>query len=1225
MAGAATEISAGKAAGKQARTCTVPGHFDASEIEDAQNPYPHPVHLVPLPLLPSQRPSASSASSDKAGNGAGEKADVLAFSHNDTKIYLVHRNEPIPIRTYEEKVRALAASPDGLRVAVGFEDGTTKIYSFDDYSPDENEGSNDGVHHPFIPSGALTKKDGDDFLSQADLSQADEGIAEYDGPRADMTVRHLAFDPRSAAGGAYFLAVASESGDKPLVIVDAATEESATTVHLEDKGGDEYDGSGVRSVAYTAASNSSGDGESTVLLATLGMDGKVVTWDVTSTNEATLEFDWDACHKDFAPAVPRRDLGDMGGDAADKACQLAWGTADGGDGVLFAAGQNEVQCKRCPLSKGAKECQAKLKGAPAFVVAEGGNGHTDGIVALAVPPTTASKNGKHRLITGGRDGRLLLWDLALDEAAGSAAEIELERRADTVGVPPVTSVVWCAEGEASVAFADGTVASVPVDVAAARAKDQAAKTATRQEADEAAATDEAPIDEGATAPLKQAAIDDDGEDSDATVDLDGTAAKDTEDDAASVANGEAEAAAPAKGATQSAAAQSKARKSKFIDDEASDGDDDVRYDDVAPQKAIEEEEETAEKDADAAKDKEETADDALFEAHDDPLELDDAPPAHSARSSAPRAPPLQPAFAPSATPLGDPRRILCWNHVGVVTLRSAAESGAGENNLVDISFHESAAATGGRRPVTFTDNAGFIVGTLGEDGGLFASDLQEDPDSDDDEDYALGGRMAGVIAAAKRREKRYNKKKGGGARGSEVYFRRFATFGRAADKDWVVALPDGERALGVATGKGWGAVITSRRYLRLFTAGGVQGPVIWIPGAPVTVVGRERYVAVVHHRSNPLPDGTQLLGYTLLDGLTGATLASGELSAVSPGSSLAWAGFSDRGVLSAMDADGVLSMLNRHPGLPGGNWMPVLDTVGWRKSASDVFWPVEVYGGKLACVPLRGGREHPDAVRRPLTTTLSLRIPMATGLTAKSGSQEELSVRAAFALNQAKVHDDYLVSQGDADADETEELYEQRCVSVDKETLKLFNATVAAGKVERAYDLVARLRSEKAMDLALKVADRVGQHKLSDKIEELLARKYPPLDEDGEGFDDAASYDSRRSDGSDDDAPAGATRRQRMERPSQRISPEGGRTPRAHGEECSTDEESPPREALKRKFEAAPAAAKKRTNPFAKKRLESPAKSATKGLGSPARLSLSRSSTFSASARKKQRRGKQIL
>ena len=41
-----------------------------------------------------------------------------------------------------------------------------------------------------------------------------------------------------------------------------------------------------------------------------------------------------------------------------------------------------------------------------------------------------------------------------------------------------------------------------------------------------------------------------------------------------------------------------------------------------------------------------------------------------------------------------------------------------------------------------------------------------------------------------------------------MYFHRFETFGRNADKDWVMALPDGERVLGCATGGGWGAVIT---------------------------------------------------------------------------------------------------------------------------------------------------------------------------------------------------------------------------------------------------------------------------------------------------------------------------------------------------------------------------------------------------------------------------------
>ena len=207
--------------------------------------------------------------------------------------------------------------------------------------------------------------------------------------------------------------------------------------------------------------------------------------------------------------------------------------------------------------------------------------------------------------------------------------------------------------------------------------------------------------------------------------------------------------------------------------------------------------------------------------------------------------------------------------------------------------------------------------------------------------------------------------------------------------------------------------------------------------------------------------------------MTGATVASGEVSGMSPGSSLNWAGFSDKCVLSVMDSDGMLSMLARYPGTNGtdnapssysnssnGNWMPLLDTVGLKKSTHDTYWPVEVHGGKLVCVLLRGGKEYPDAGRRPVTTTLPLRIPLATSLTTKrcvvnavvvcfrmylacqffihltvflifcSGPWEEGSIRAIFALNQDKVLDDYLVTTGDAFEDEIEEEYNQKCAQV---------------------------------------------------------------------------------------------------------------------------------------------------------------------------------------------------
>ena len=293
-----------------------------------------------------------------------------------------------------------------------------------------------------------------------------------------------------------------------------------------------------------------------------------------------------------------------------------------------------------------------------------------------------------------------------------------------------------------------------------------------------------------------------------------------------------------------------AAASRFVDDEADDDgddddddDDDIQYDDVV--------EIPADAHGDAKDDEyDETpggyGDDAAYRARDDRIDSD-GPRRRSAADDDPRAAayrPIrrtQPPFSPSSTPLDEPRRILCWNHVGVVTLRGddAAPAGTGGgndgNNLVDIAFRETAGpGAGGRRPVTFTDNLGFIVGTLGEEGGMFATDLAEDDDDDDDDGgggdgdvdgFAGLGVMSAIARKAMMRSRKAKKRAGGGggggAGGSSVYFHRFETFGRNADKDWVMALPDGERVLGCATGGGWGAVITRsvRPILRLFRFG----------------------------------------------------------------------------------------------------------------------------------------------------------------------------------------------------------------------------------------------------------------------------------------------------------------------------------------------------------------------------------------------------------------------
>ncbi len=339
----------------------------------------------------------------------------------------------------------------------------------------------------------------------------------------------------------------------------------------------------------------------------------------------------------------------------------------------------------------------------------------------------------------------------------------------------------------------------------------------------------------------------------------------------------------------------------------------------------------------------------------------------------------QAPFAPSSTPLGaSRRRILCWNHHGVITSRQ----GDGIQRTIDFSFIDSAS----RRPVSFRDPHNYIIGTFGEEGGLFASDLNEDID-DDDEDLG-DDLLAGMSDATKAVVRKSGRRIGGKDRatGSNIYFHRFDTFGPAKDKNWHFALPEGERATGCASGEGWNAVATNRQFVRTFSSGGMQGPIVWLKGDLVTMVGRGRLLAVIYHEANPLMDGSQKLGYTIYDGPTAQVLLEGSISALSPRSCLTWAGFASDLSLFIADQEGMVSMLVTSKSRSFSNvtskWVPMLDTLRLKKSREDHFWPIAIQDAKLICAPLKGVL-HPDATRRPLTTALAMRMPLARSLGSK--------------------------------------------------------------------------------------------------------------------------------------------------------------------------------------------------------------------------------------------------
>jgi len=426
-----------------------------------------PLHLIALPPLCTNDDHGTSNNNDNQ-HGA---VDMLAYGGGDGHIYLLpnysNNNQkqqavdssslsndnsnnkgdmtssklttPILLASYDDIPRSMAVSSDGLRLVIGFESGETRVFFYDD-NDDNNEGNVDklGVaHHPFVDVGvvdkAIDKANGDDsndnsgddsedddnggFFTQ---SQEQSTTKFFHGPRSELAIRQLAFDPRSSSTTKeYYLAIGSESGDTPLRVVNVYDEETASKWFLEGEGGDVHGGAGVRSVAYsTTVTNNKSSGEEKQWLTTLGMDGKLTVWDVSSP--LSLPEEWEHVHSDFVVSA-KPDTGSLGSDAADKACQLVWGQVGGKSGkeveLVVLPGKTDVQVRAIPQKRSSGEEYVECFKKQQFVM-DLERGHKDTIVVMAFEPVGSNGGGggaSRKVVTAARDGKLLLWELTCDE------------------------------------------------------------------------------------------------------------------------------------------------------------------------------------------------------------------------------------------------------------------------------------------------------------------------------------------------------------------------------------------------------------------------------------------------------------------------------------------------------------------------------------------------------------------------------------------------------------------------------------------------------------------------------------------------------------------------------------------------------------------------------------------------------------------------------------------
>lgn len=296
---------------------------------------------------------------------------ILAYGGDHGTISIIDQGKASIARRFDDAIRAIAVSNDGKRVAVGFDDGSTKIFLYEHDAESQDQ-------HPFLQQRESSNNDDDDdFLSQGDqLGDDDKNETSFPGPRFDAPVRHLQFDPRSN-----HLCIASESG---VCIVDVTSASTLDQRLLQNEADKQHDASGVRGVAYSF------QGKDKVLLATLDMTGRLCVWDVSGDD---ADLDWELLHRDSHKCIAKPDIGEIhDADPYDRSC-LPVSIHKG----FVLPGMTDVQLRLCENPKEQH-----------FLVSLPEKGHVDSIVAMVPSP-----DGKH-LVTSGRDGRVVLWAIDVE-------------------------------------------------------------------------------------------------------------------------------------------------------------------------------------------------------------------------------------------------------------------------------------------------------------------------------------------------------------------------------------------------------------------------------------------------------------------------------------------------------------------------------------------------------------------------------------------------------------------------------------------------------------------------------------------------------------------------------------------------------------------------------------------------------------------------------------------
>jgi hypothetical protein len=423
------------------------------------------------------------------------------------------------------------------------------------------------------------------------------------------------------------------------------------------------------------------------------------------------------------------------------------------------------------------------------------------------------------------------------------------------------------------------------------------------------------------------------------------------------------------------------------------------------------------------------------------------------------------------------RRYLVWNSVGNVTCKTEDIS-----NRIEVRFANKSKRS---KQEIVNDSWGFVMAALAHEGAVFATPL---PLQENDEPTT----------------------------GSTIRYHAFSTgserlFG--ANESFTVSLENNEAAVSLAVGTGWVAVATSRRFLRIFSCTGCQLGVHWLQGNVVCLCGYENLLAVVYN-TMPMTGDEYHVSVDLFDVTPNISdfvrCVSTTVLPLSPGHQLNWMGFSvDSLQLFAEDTSGVFSMLTAlGPGSNSWHWVPSLEIEKFKKSAGHKYWPVTIMENKLAYV-LLSGENKPAIYPEPVITTQPLRIPLCEPREGREKTDEACDRIHQLMYRSYQIsHCHYLEwelrsTDRSHDGRQLESIVASQDVyasELDKAVLKQFQEACRTQRIAVAIDLALKMRTQKALTLALTIADHFGRSHVAQKIQDIISLRSHHVAEDEENY-----------------------------------------------------------------------------------------------------------------------------